>query len=152
MQRGLRRCSRVLGLQLQKKALAEPRPQGPHASQLPSKAHQLAWCCALQWPHPVTPLQAQSWKDASHHHEMVLVWSQDPVSSALMPPQGHVTKTSPSWERKRGRERQKEGRQAWREGGEGRERGKEAGRGDRERKEGGKKEKKEGENRIQDPL
>ena len=112
-----------------------PRPaQGPCVGQLASEAHQLAWRCALQRPHHVTPLQAQSWRDPSHH-EMVSAWSQDPVSPTLRPPQGHLTKTSPSRERKRGREGEKEGRKGWREEGEERERGKEGGRGDRERKE-----------------
>lgn len=103
----------MLGLQLQKKALAKT-PQGPRAGQLASKAHQLACRCALQQPPPVTPLQAQSWRDPSHH-ETVLAWSQDPVSSTLRPPQGHLTKTSPSRERKRGREGEKEGRKEGRQ-------------------------------------
>ena len=95
-----------MGLQLQK-ALAKP----PAKALLLASWPDAAPCSGHTLSHPCrhraggTPATTTRW-----------YW---PVSSAAMPPQGHVTKTSPSRERKRGREGQKEGRKEWREGGKG---------------------------------
>ena len=134
-QRGLRQYSWVLGLQLQK-ALAKP----PAKALLLASWPDAAPCSGHTLSHPCrhraggTPATTTRW-----------YW---PVSSAAMPPQGHVTKTSPSRERKRGREGQKEGRKEWREGGEG---GREEKREGEETEKGRREERKEG-SRKQNPA
>ena len=128
-----------------------PRPpQGPCVGQLASEAHQLAWRCALQRPHPVTPLQAQSWRDPSHTRRYRIGLEPGPCEPYPQATPRSLNKTLS------GREGRREGRKEGMEGGGRRERERERGRERRQRekgrKDGGKKEKKEAENRIQDPL